>query len=140
MMRLTGRRLYSEKAYILSRGFVKQALAFPPAGLQDEIRHYYYTTGHLREVVDHARALMDQEADVQSRDEGDSRWNADVIGSLTAGAKLSLKVTFSPCHQGTKLTLSGSTRVWKSHGWTIKPAYRDCCSPIMMRVFHYNAF
>jgi hypothetical protein len=90
------RRLYSEKAYVLSRGFVKQALAFPPVGLLDEIRHYYYTTGHLKQVVDHAKALMEKETDMQNGDEGGSRWDADVIGSLTAGAKLSLKVCSSP--------------------------------------------
>jgi ubiquitin-conjugating enzyme E2 O len=91
-------RLYSEKAYVLSRGFVRQALASPPEGLQDEIRHYYYTTGHLKNVVDHAKALMEKEADVQNGSEGSARWDSDVIGSLTAGAKLSLKVCHHPTY------------------------------------------
>ena len=89
---LINSRLYSEKAYVLSRGFVRQALASPPEGLQDEIRQYYYTTGHLKDVVDHAKALMEKEADMQNAGEGSARWDSDVIGSLTAGAKLSLKV------------------------------------------------
>jgi hypothetical protein len=95
-------RLYSEKAYVLSRGFVKQALAYPPEGLQDEIRHYYYTTGRLKDVVDHAKALMEKEADVQNGSEGSARWDSDVIGSLTAGAKLSLKVR--ECSIATQVT------------------------------------
>jgi ubiquitin-conjugating enzyme E2 O len=96
------RRLYSEKAYVLSRGFVKQALTSPPEGLQDELRHYYYTTGHLKDVVDHAKALMEKEADVQNGSEGSARWDSDVIGSLTAGAKLSLKVR--ECSIATQVT------------------------------------
>ena len=71
---------------------MRQALASPPEGLQDEIQHYYYKTGHLKDVVDHAKALMEKEADVQNGSEGSARWDSDVIGSLTAGAKLSLKV------------------------------------------------
>lgn len=95
-------RLYSEKAYVLSRGFVKQALANPPEGLRDEIHHFYFTTGHLKEVVDHARALMEREANMDNGEEGGATWNADVIGSLTAGAKLSLKVRlFPPSKSGT---------------------------------------
>lgn len=36
---------------------------------------------------------MDKEADAEDEDgEGGDRWNADAIGSLTVGAKLSLKV------------------------------------------------
>jgi len=89
--KLTFSRLYSEKAYVLSRGFIKQALAWPQAGLENEIRHYYLTKGHLKEVIDHARVLMEKEAP-RDEDEAEERWDADVIGSLTAGAKLSLKV------------------------------------------------
>jgi hypothetical protein len=37
---------------------------------------------------------MSKEADLQDGDEGGARWNDDVIGSLTAGAKLSLKVEY----------------------------------------------
>jgi hypothetical protein len=39
---------------------------------------------------------MDKEADVQNGSEGSARWDSDVIGSLTAGAKLSLKVGHFP--------------------------------------------
>jgi hypothetical protein len=73
---------------------VKQALAWPQAGLENEVRHYYLTQGHSKEVVDHARTLMEKPAPV-NEDEAEERCDADVIGSLTAGAKLSLKVHYS---------------------------------------------
>lgn len=38
---------------------------------------------------------MERYAEVPHGDEGGARWNADVIGDLTAGAKLSLKVRHS---------------------------------------------
>jgi len=123
------RRLYSEKAYVLSRGFVKQALTSPPEGLQDEIRHYYYTTGHLKDVVDHAKALMEKEADVPNGSEGSARWDSDVIGSLTAGAKLSLKVrrVFIPMSKADYR--SESSRVWRSRGKNTRPLWPNQLCP-----------
>lgn len=34
-------RLYNEKAYVLSRGFILRALEIPPGSLEDEIRGFY---------------------------------------------------------------------------------------------------
>jgi len=118
-------RLYSEKAYVLSRGFVRQALASPPEGLQDEIRQYYFTTGHLKDVVDHAKALMEKDADMQNAGEGSARWDSDVIGSLTAGAKLSLKVGHCFSLRSPTDHFSESFRVWRSHGRTTKLLLHD---------------
>ena len=51
-------RLYSEKAYVLSRGFVRRALEIPLGGLERELHWFYYTNGKLKKVLDDARALI----------------------------------------------------------------------------------
>lgn len=89
-------RLYSEKAYVLSRSFVRTALERPPTGLEKEIEYLYYTRGRLESVISHARRLMDKgntEDDVD--DEMAEMWNADAMGSLTMGAILTLRRTIS---------------------------------------------
>lgn len=85
-------RQYSEKAYVLSRSFVRQALLHPPASLEKELEKIYLTDGRLKSVISHARTLVDKEDDQGDEDEGADRWDADAIGSLSLGAKLSLKV------------------------------------------------
>lgn len=91
------RRLYSEKAYVLSRSFVKTALERPPGGLEDEIRDIYINEGRLKRVIDHAKPLMEQGEAARDKPEGEvpeeEVWNADAVGSLTMGAILSLKVS-----------------------------------------------
>jgi len=37
-------RLYNEKAYVLSRGFILRALETPPGSLEDEIRGFYLSS------------------------------------------------------------------------------------------------
>ncbi|KAH9943144.1 uncharacterized protein BXZ73DRAFT_40439 [Epithele typhae] len=51
-------RLYSEKAYVLSRGFVRRALEVPLGSLEEELRWFYYTNGKLTKVLEDARALI----------------------------------------------------------------------------------
>lgn len=51
-------RLYSEKAYVLSRGFVRRALEHPPGGLEGEIMWFYYTKGGLSKVLNNSRKLI----------------------------------------------------------------------------------
>jgi hypothetical protein len=91
------RRLYSEKAYVLSRSFVKTALERPPGGLDDEIRDIYINEGRLQRVIDHAKPLMEQGEAARDKAGGEvpeeEVWNADAMGSLTMGAILSLKVS-----------------------------------------------
>ncbi|KAI0751129.1 hypothetical protein C8Q80DRAFT_1155693 [Daedaleopsis nitida] len=53
-------RLYSEKAYVLSRGFVRRALEIPLGGLESELSWFYYTNGKLKKVLDDARALIEK--------------------------------------------------------------------------------
>lgn len=91
-------RLYSEKAYVLSRSFVRTALDRPPAGLEAEVRHLYLDKGRLGSVIAHARRLITKgeeaanEAELED-DENADMWNADAMGSLTMGAILTLKVS-----------------------------------------------
>ena len=89
------RRHYSEKAYVLSRSFVRTAIQRPPSGFADAIRYFYYTKGRLRNVVDHAKSLIEKSEEHGGAEDEDvaELWNADAIGSLTLGASLSLKVS-----------------------------------------------
>ncbi len=92
-------RLYSEKAYVLSRGFIKTALTRPPIDLESEIKYYYLKSGKLRNAIDHAKRLLVESqmviADSNIEDEGEDLWNGDGIGRLSLGAGLSLKVRIS---------------------------------------------
>lgn len=51
-------RLYNEKAYVLSRAFVKRALEVPLGGLEAEIKWLYYKNNRLEKVVRDARGLI----------------------------------------------------------------------------------
>ena len=53
-------RLYNEKAYVLSRGFVRRALEIPLGGLEAEMNWFYFTSGKLKKVLDEARALIEK--------------------------------------------------------------------------------
>ncbi|KAF9270048.1 hypothetical protein L218DRAFT_952243 [Marasmius fiardii PR-910] len=55
---LVNSRLYSEKAYVLSRGFVRRALEVPLGGLENEIRWLYYTKHRLEKVLKDSRDLI----------------------------------------------------------------------------------
>jgi ubiquitin-conjugating enzyme E2 O len=52
-------RLYSEKAYVLSRNFVRRALEVPIGGLEREVEWLYFTHKKLARVVRDARKLID---------------------------------------------------------------------------------
>ncbi|WVN87953.1 uncharacterized protein L203_103150 [Cryptococcus depauperatus CBS 7841] len=85
-------RLYSEKAYVLSRSFVRSALDRPPVDLANEIRHFYITKGRLQSVVDHAQRLIAKgEVAREESEENTEMWNADAMGRLTMGAIITLK-------------------------------------------------
>ncbi|OXB36236.1 ubiquitin-conjugating enzyme E2 O [Cryptococcus neoformans] len=89
-------RLYSEKAYVLSRTFVRTALERPPTGLESEIRYFYLTRGRLRSVIDHAQRLIEKGEvgqNIEQEEENAEMWNADAMGRLTMGAIITLKRT-----------------------------------------------
>lgn len=52
-------RLYNEKAYVLSRGFIRRALELSPGGLEKEIEWLYHTNGLLEKVLQDSRRLID---------------------------------------------------------------------------------
>jgi ubiquitin-conjugating enzyme E2 O len=43
-------RLYNEKAYVLSRGFILRALERPPGSLESEVRGFYLSPGGQRRL------------------------------------------------------------------------------------------
>lgn len=87
-------RLYSEKAYVLSRGFVRRALEIDVGGLETEIDWYYIKQGRLAKVVSDARALIalseagEYEAPKEVLNESDP-----AVGVLSEGAVIMLRRT-----------------------------------------------
>jgi ubiquitin-conjugating enzyme E2 O len=87
-------RLYSEKAYVLSRGFVRRALEVPPGGLEDELKWYYFTCNILKRVIEQARSLMKE----SEESDGNNSFQTNPLDQravkyLSAGARLLLSRT-----------------------------------------------
>ncbi|KAL6309869.1 hypothetical protein BKA93DRAFT_814242 [Sparassis latifolia] len=85
-------RLYSEKAYVLSRGFVRRALEIPLGSLEEEIHWFYYTTGKLAKVLNDARGLI-QKSKTTSEDTEADRDLA--VPRLTGGGIITLERTLA---------------------------------------------
>ncbi|KIJ21893.1 hypothetical protein PAXINDRAFT_173916 [Paxillus involutus ATCC 200175] len=82
-------RLYNEKAYVLSRGFVRRALEIPLGGLQSEINWLYYTKGKLAKVLKDSRHLIEK-----SKSEPHSGVDPDIaVPRLTTGGIITLERT-----------------------------------------------
>ncbi|KAF9244552.1 hypothetical protein BU15DRAFT_85946 [Melanogaster broomeanus] len=82
-------RLYNEKAYVLSRGFVRRALEVPLGGLQSEINRLYYTKGKLAKVLKDSRQLIEK-----SKLEPDGEVDPDIaVPRLTTGGIITLERT-----------------------------------------------
>jgi ubiquitin-conjugating enzyme E2 O len=91
---LSGSRLYSEKAYVLSRNFVRRALEIPLGGLEHEITRIYYTNKLLEKVVLDARVLI--ETSKQTSKDAPTDVDADkAVPRLTAGGIITLERTLS---------------------------------------------
>jgi len=85
-------RLYSEKAYVLSRGFVRRALEIPLGGLEAEINWLYYTQGRLAKVLQDSRALIQKsqlESEIAEADQNLA------VPRLTTGGIIMLERTLS---------------------------------------------
>jgi ubiquitin-conjugating enzyme E2 O len=83
-------RLYSEKAYVLSRGFVRRALEIPLGGGFDEVvKNIYYTNGRLRKVVESSRWLVESSKNVKEGEENDEV----AVPKLTPGGIIMLTRT-----------------------------------------------
>lgn len=79
-------RLYSEKAYVLSRGFVRRSLEIPLGSLEAEITWLYRKQGRLEKVIKDARALIEKSQ--SSDDAAVDRERA--VPRLTAGGIITL--------------------------------------------------
>ncbi|KAI0832769.1 hypothetical protein BC628DRAFT_1415018 [Trametes gibbosa] len=85
-------RLYNEKAFVLSRGFVRRALEIPLGGLEEELRWFYYTSGKLRKALEDARALIAKSKATQ----GEEVTEADrdrAVPRLSSGGIIALERT-----------------------------------------------
>ncbi|KAI6047747.1 hypothetical protein EDC04DRAFT_2863935 [Pisolithus marmoratus] len=89
-------RLYNEKAYVLSRGFVRRALEMPPGGLQTELTWLYYTKGKLAEVLWDSRQLIEKSKQTDSSSISTLGDCQDVsVPRLTAGGIITLERTLT---------------------------------------------
>ncbi|KAL0951414.1 hypothetical protein HGRIS_008106 [Hohenbuehelia grisea] len=96
-------RLYSEKAYVLSRAFVRRALEVPVGGLEAEIDWLYITNGRLRKVVEKTRALIEHSRAPSSASTSKSPESSALSGPdselavprLTAGGIIPLERTLN---------------------------------------------
>lgn len=89
-------RLYSEKAYVLSRGFVRRALEIPPGSLEEEISWLYYKHRRLQKVLSDSRRLVDKSKQNPnpSKDELEIDGMTDVaVPRLTVGGIITLERT-----------------------------------------------
>lgn len=83
-------RLYSEKAYVLSRGFVRRALELPPGSLEAELRWLYFTNGRLKKILQDARALIAKSRAPAADSEADKEL---AVPRLTGGGIITLERT-----------------------------------------------
>jgi ubiquitin-conjugating enzyme E2 O len=79
-------RLYNEKAYVLSRGFILRALELELGGLNSELRWLYFSNGRLDKVLRDARALIECSEIYLENDRRDV-----AVPRLTAGGIISLR-------------------------------------------------
>lgn len=89
-------RLYNEKAFVLSRGFVRRALEIPPGSLEEEINWLYHTHGRLKKVLGDSRSLIERSRanPNPSREELEKEGLADAaVPRLTAGGIITLERT-----------------------------------------------
>ena len=84
--------MYSEKAYVLSRGFVRRALELPPGSLESEIKWLYFTNGRLKKVLQDARALIEKSRTHAEESEADKEL---AVPRLTGGGIITLERTLA---------------------------------------------
>lgn len=85
-------RLYNEKAYVLSRGFVRRALEIPLGALDQEIHWFYYTNRKLKKVLDDARELVEKSRSSKEETEVDRDL---AVPRLTGGGIIALERTLT---------------------------------------------
>lgn len=87
-------KLYNEKAYILSRGFVKKALENRPAGFERELELFYFDSGNLSKVVERVEGLLQASGSSSSAGGGAEKKEVDdaeqAVQGLTKGGGIML--------------------------------------------------
>ncbi|GLB35998.1 putative ubiquitin-conjugating enzyme family protein [Lyophyllum shimeji] len=83
-------RLYNEKAYVLSRAFVRRALEIPLGGLEFELKWLYYQNHRLEKVIRDARLLIEKSKAGVPLSETDRDL---AVPRLTAGGIITLERT-----------------------------------------------
>lgn len=91
---LVNSRLYSEKAYVLSRGFVRRALELPLGGLESELSWFYHERGRLQSVIRDARELIETSKSAEGSSDAAMAVRSDrAVPRLTPGGALVLSRT-----------------------------------------------
>lgn len=95
-------RLYNEKAYVLSRGFVRRALEIPLGSLESEINWLYHKHDRLGKVLGDARALVEKSRgeEPQGASPGTASSDGDrdrepAVPRLTTGGIITLERTLA---------------------------------------------
>ncbi|KAH9899514.1 hypothetical protein C8Q73DRAFT_639825 [Cubamyces lactineus] len=88
-------RLYNEKAYVLSRGFVRRALEIPLGGLEEELKWFYYANGKLRKVLDDARTLIEKSRATKEVEELPEADRERAVPRLSSGGIITLERTLA---------------------------------------------
>lgn len=86
-------RLYSEKAYVLSRGFVRRALEVPVGSFETEIEWLYHTNGKLTKILRDARALIEKSKKDKETPAGDDSELA--VPRLSGGGIITVERTLT---------------------------------------------
>lgn len=113
---------YSERTYALTRGFVKRACEFPPAGFEAEIKAYYLEGlatdnehGALAAIVDEGQQLV-AESEEWNASETSKRSTATALDAGRPQSKIipSLKVLTEGACLTLKRTLASLAKVQES--------------------------
>ena len=80
-------RLYSEKAYVLSRGFIRRALEMSLGGMEDVVKDIYITRGKLARVIRNSRSLIERSRSMKDSEDIDSDL---AVSRLTEGGIIPL--------------------------------------------------
>ena len=81
-------RLYNEKAYVLSRGFVRRALELQPGGLESEVVWLYHQNHRLEKVLWDAKMLIEKSKTIPGITEVDQDL---AVPRLTVGGIITLE-------------------------------------------------
>ena len=89
--------LYSEKAYVMAKGFIKTALTAPPLGLVDVVQWLYFTSQPgpqlIRRVVNDSKKLLANNATTSTVDSAshEMKERSSNRAKLSTGASILLR-------------------------------------------------